>query len=70
MVTNRSSRGNKPYETYLAKATDGDTMRAVTIQILDQGVSGVGFERNAIVVVVNGRILDGDIRGTVNVPTI
>ena len=45
-------------------------MRAVTIQILDQGIGGVGFERNAIVVVVNGRILNGDIRGTVNVPAI
>ena len=59
-----------PYETYLAKTTDGDTMRAVAVQVLDYGVGWVGFERDTIVVVVNGRVLDGNIRGTVNVPAI
>ena len=61
---------SNPYETHLAKTSDGDAMRAVAVEVLDHGVGGVGFERGTIVVVVNGRVLDGNIRGTVNVPTI
>lgn len=45
-------------------------MRAVTVEISDYGVGCVGFEGYAIVVVIDGRVLDGNIRGAVNVPAI
>ena len=45
-------------------------MRAVAVEISDHGIGCVRFERNTIVVVVDGRILDGNVRGTVNVPAI
>ena len=45
-------------------------MRAIAVQVFDYDVGSVGFERDTIIVVVNGRVSDGNIRGTVNVPAI
>jgi hypothetical protein len=56
--------------TYLTQTTDGDTMRSVAEEVANDRVGGIGFEGDAIIVVVDGGIFDGDIRGTVNIPAI
>lgn len=48
------------YETYLAETTHGDAMGTIAVQVANYGIGGVGFEGDAIVVVVDGGILDGD----------
>jgi len=45
-------------------------MRAVAVEILDYSIGRIGFERDTVVVVVDNRVFDGNIRGTVNVPAI
>lgn len=45
-------------------------MRTVAVEISNDGVGRVGFQRDTVIVIVNGRVLNGNIRGTVNVPAI
>ncbi len=43
-------------------------MRALTVEVLDQGVGGVGFEGDAVVAVDYVAVGYGDVRAAVDVP--
>lgn len=45
----------------VAEGPDGDAMRSVALQALDNDVGAVGLERDAIVVMVDLRVLDYDV---------
>jgi len=54
----------------LAKGSDGDAVRAVAEEVLDEHVGAVGLEGDAVIAVVDVRILYRDVRATVGIPTI
>lgn len=54
----------------LTETTDTDTVAAVAPEILDDNVRAVGLERNAIITVVDVRVLDDDVVRAICVPTI
>jgi len=54
----------------LAQRTNTNTVAAVADQVLNNDVGAVRLERHAIVAVVDVRVLDHDVVGTVRVPAI
>jgi hypothetical protein len=53
----------------LAEGTDTNAVAAVADEVLDDDVCAVGLERDAIVAVVNVRVLNDNVVGAVGVPT-
>lgn len=54
----------------LSERTDTDAVTAIAFQVLDQDVGAVGFERDAIVTIADGRVLNDDVVATISVPSI
>jgi hypothetical protein len=54
----------------LAEGANGNPMRPVAPQALNEDLCTVWFERNTVVRVVDARILDDNVRGAVGVPTV
>ena len=54
----------------LPQRADGDAVGAVAMHILDEDGGRVGFEGDAVVAVIDGRVLDCDGRGAVRVPAV
>ena len=54
----------------LAQRADADAVAAIADQVLHDDVRAVGLERDAVVAVVNVRVLNDNVVGAVGVPAI
>jgi hypothetical protein len=54
----------------LSERTDTDAVTAVALQVLHENVGGVGLEGDAVVAVVDHRVLDDDVVAAISVPSI
>lgn len=54
----------------LSQTTDTNTVTTIAPQVLDNDISAIRLERNAVVAIINVRILDDNVVGPICVPAI
>jgi hypothetical protein len=67
-VSNVDVRHDIWYAVVLAQGSNGDTVRAIAVHVLDEGVGGVGLEGDAVITIDDGGVSDDDVVGSISVP--